>query len=550
MRLEWAPRHEHTNLKPETWNLKPQSQIRGWVAPLTWPLLFIATLSLHFLWVGLNDAPPVWDMAYHQLKGWEYLAAWREARLFEEFSRLSSYYPPLYYLQEALVLLFFPNTHYLAIVSNLTGLFLLSYCTFRIATRYVGPSLAALTGWLPLMFPLVAWTSHESLLDMPLAGWVAAGGYLLLKSDLLERKGWSFAFGLIFVAGILTKWTFVLFICSPLIYALVYSKERKKAVLNLVDALILATPLIFWWYLPNLNALLERFEMTAQAAVVERDPGLTSLLGWLYYPRSLASYYLYLPLTILFVWGVRRSLKVNQVNSVGSLALGPMRANFLWWWLLGGLLLLTLLNAKDPRYVMPLVSPLAILLVYVWRERRGWLVAIFAIAFLQFVSVSFSLPFVPEKVALFDLSDDTDYRSMRQEWVLYQSHYFDVVGPPRREQWHYQEILDAVPPGNLIGFVPDHPRFHPTGLELHALRRGRRQEVTRLGQSVDSIDALSSLDFVVGKTGFQGISYITRFNGDVYDHLEEQAWPRLWAWELPDQSQALLWQNPGPARSK
>lgn len=499
---------------------------------------------VHVVWEVENDTPPVWDMAYHELKGWEYRQAWQEGRFLREFSQIASHYPPLYYLQEAAVLSLFPQTQFLALLSNLLGLWLLSYCTFGIAAFYMGREVAVWAGLLTLLFPFVAWVSRASLLDVPLAGWAAAAGYCLLKSNLLQRKAWTLAFGLACAAGTLTKWTFPLYLFFPLVYGLIYSPDRKRSLLNAMDASILAAPIVFCWYLPNLNHLLHRYPITVQASLIpwhpdprHGEPGLASLLGWIYYPRVLCSYYLYLPLTIFALWSAIFLLR-NRGRIQG-------RLSFLWCWLLGGLLLLLFLTPKDPRFALPLVPPLAVLLIYPWKHRRNWALGIFLLASAQFVSVSFPLPFQPVKIALFE-GKEADYQSLQQEWVLYQSHYFDVAGPPRRQNWRYHDILDAIPCGSSVGFVPDLAHFHPHGLRLYALRQGCRQQVKRLGEFSDDIDTLMSLDFVVGKTGFQGISYVTRFNGEVYGKLEEEGWRRVRAWDLPDQSQANLWRNLKP----
>ena len=501
-----------------------------------WWILLGSVLGVHFCWELLDSSPPVWDMAYHQLKGWHYLHAWQDGSIFREFATLSSYYPPLYYLQEALILGLFPSTQFLALFSNIPGLLLLAFGTYGIAARLGDPVAAAVAGVLPLLFPLVAWTSRLSLLDVSLAGWVAAAGYLLLRSEYLQIKGWSLLLGLALGAGMLTKWTFAIFLTPPLLYAIVHSPSRRVSTLNLLDAVLLAIPPVFWWYLPNLNSLIERFDLTAQAASSEGDPGLGSLLAWFYYPRCLFSYYLYLPLASCFLWGLVRSLR------------NPTRCKpivrFCWWWLLGSLLLLTLLQAKDPRYVMPLVAPMAVLLVASLKEFRTGHVAILVLAFLQFLTVTFSMPFAPVKLALWDLENDTDYRSMRQEWVFYQTQYFDVAGPPRRENWKYEEVISAVENREKVGFVPDLAHFNPVTLELFAVRRGQQLRVSRLGQGPESASRLSVLDFVVGKTGFQGLSYITLYNHEVYNELERLNWPLLQTWELPDNSRVLLWRNP------
>ena len=203
---------------------------------------------------------------------------------------------------------------------------------------------------------------------------------------------------------------------------------------------------------------------------------------------------------------------------------------------------MTLLPAKDPRYIMPLACPLAILLVAPWRQRDAWVAGILILAFLQFLSVSFLT--APLKIALFDATEDTDYRSIRQEWVLYQTHYFDISGPPRREDWKIEQILDAVAPAGRIGFLPDAARFNSVNFELSAVRRNRELEVVFLGESQHSAESLSEFDFVIGKTGSQGLSYMTAWNQPTYHLLEELDWGLVNTWELPDQSRAELWRNP------
>ena len=507
---------------------------RSWA--VIWVLGFAAIVTIHAVWELLDESLPVWDMAYHQLQGWRYLAAWQDGRFFDQFAELSTYYPPFYYLQEAVVLRFFPATQFLAGFSNLVGMLLLSCCTFRLAALFMKPAAAVATGLLPLLFPLVVWTSRVSLLDLSLAGWVAASGYLLVKSNFLQNRSWSLAFGLACAAGSLTKWTFVLFLLLPLAHVLIYSPQRRTSLIHLVLANCLAIPFVLFWYLPNLGSLVERFQITAQAAVGEGDPGWGQLLGWIYYPRSLASYYLYFPLTVLGVWGV---VVAGRQKEEG---IDQRFLQFLWWWLLGGLLFMTLLPAKDPRYIMPVACPLAILLVAPWRQRDSWIIGIFVLAFLQFLSVSFLTS--PLKIALFDETKDTDYRSIRQEWVLYQNHYFDISGPPRQEDWKTEQILDALGPAGRIGFIPDAARFNPATFELSAVRRQMELEVVFLGELQHSAESFAELDFVIGKTGSQGFSYMTAWNEPVYHLLEELDWRLVKTWLLPDQSEAQLWRNP------
>ncbi|MGH9338621.1 MAG: ArnT family glycosyltransferase [Acidobacteriota bacterium] len=504
-------------------------------------ILFAGIMAVHFIWEILDDRPPVWDMAYHQLKGWEYLQAWEQGRLVEEFSSISSHYPPLYYVQEAAVLNVFSDTQFLAILANLLGLFLLAGSTYGIASFFMSREVAIWAGLLTLLFPFMAWISRTSLLDVPLAGWAAGCGYCLLKSDLFQNKGWTVGFGLSLVAGMLTKWTFPVYMFFPLVFALLYSQDRKRSLLNLADASLIAMPIAFLWYLPNLSRLFDRYPTTLQTSIIpwqadprHGEPGLSSILGWIYYARAISSYFLFLPLTVLFAW--------SAVFSIRRRRTAQPRLGLLWWWLLGGLALLIIVTPKDPRFATPLLPPLAVLIMYPWRERPKWALVIFLLALLQFLSVSFKLPFYPVKVALFE-RQDSDYQTIQQEWVFYASQYFDVVGPPRRQDWRYDDILGAIPAERRVGFIPDLAHFHPGGLELRALKKGRSLEVTRIGENPESLDALDSLDYIVGKSGFQGISFITRFNEQAYERLKESGWQQIHSWPVPDQSQALLWRR-------
>ncbi len=505
---------------------------------LLWLASLGSVLAAHIIWTLLDDRPPVWDMAHHQIKAWEYLKLFQEGGALEEFSGLSSYYPPLYYLQEALVLSLWTEPAFLPLLANLPGLLLLAFCTRALAVQCLLPDRTAVwAGLLPLLLPLVAWTSRVSLLDVSLCGWVAAALYLLVRSDLLLKRGPSLLLGLVAAAGMLTKWTFVLVLLFPVGYCLLKSEDRKRSVLNLLDAGILSAPPVLWWYLPNLKALLLRFQTTSEAAVWEQDPGIDSLLGWIYYPRVLASYYLFLPLTLLFVWALARLwTRRDQLPPAMRLILVGFA---------GGLLLLTLLPPKDPRYAMPLACLAALLLIYAWGSSRA-APAIVALAFIQFLTLSFSFPLIPRKVAFFEVVDDSDYRSLRQEWVLYASNYYDVAGPPEQEDWGYTELLASIAPGSTVGFVPDLAHFHPSALKLIALRQGRDLEIVRLGQTPDSADGINAVDVVVGKTGSQGISYITLFNQDVYDRLDAQGWPVVDSWQLPDGEEARIWNRPAP----
>ena len=86
-------------------------------------------------------------------------------------------------------------------------------------------------------------------------------------------------------------------------------------------------------------------------------------------------------------------------------------------------------------------------------------------------------------------------------------------------------------------------RFNPGTLELTGQLEGKKLKFLRLGDSAQSLAKLGEFDYVVGKTGRQGISYITRYNGAIYEKLKEQNWTIVGQWRAPDGGQIAVWRR-------
>ncbi len=514
----------------------------NFIGPLTpakvWAFGFLLLMLFNVVWESANSLPPSWDMAHHQLMGLQFFDAFSRGDLLEGYTGLTSYYPPLYYLNESLVLLIFGDTHFLPLLSNLFGLFLLGYFTFRTAEKIMPASAAVSAGLIVLMLPMVAWTSRVSLLDTGLAGWVMLAFYLVIRSDFFEQRGYTLLFGLACAAGTLHKWTFPFFLIFAILHSLLVTKYRKKVLINLCLAGVIALALAATWYWPNAESLLERIRMTAEAGTqFEKDPGLTSFWGWIYYVRCLSGYYLFLPLTLLFVsalFQLRRDLFSNRTLQLISVTLA------------GSLLVLTLLEMKDPRYIMPAAPFLVVLLLAGWKNRPAWsLIIIPALCFLQMIPLSFNVPGIPQKIALFKVQNDHSYKGMNHEWVLFETDYFDILGRARHENWRTNEIMSHFRGGETVAVVPEHPYFNATTFSLFAYKNGDDTlRLPRAGLVEFSPEQLEKTDWVIGKSGSQGVDFLTVFNQYVYAYLAESNWPIRAILSLPDGSRARIWENP------
>ncbi len=274
---------------------------------------------------------------------------------------------------------------------------------------------------------------------------------------------------------------------------------------------------------------------------------MDNIWGWIYYPRVLASYFLYLPLTVLFGVGlVGNAFHVPRftfhVSGGGTDSAAGRVHLFLWSWLLGGLVLLIFLTPKDPRFALPVVPPVAMLLLHFWESRPRLIHLMLAIALIQFLT--FSLPlFGPVKIALFEMKGDRDFQSLQREWVLYANHYFRLGGPPLTESWKLAEIVAAVPESAHVAVLPTLPRFHAGALQLEAAVMGRTISFFDFNEGPYR-NPLETSDFILAKTGYQGISFITEHNPQVMLRLSEEGWQLLSDWELPDGEKAQLWKSP------
>ena len=504
----------------------------------TWGFGFLLVFVFNAFWEVANSLPPSWDMAHHQLLGLQFFDAFSSGLFLEGYTRLTTYYPPLYYLVEALALFLSGDTQFLALFANLPGLFLLSFFTFRTGEKMMPSPAAVAAGLTVLLFPMVTWTSRVSLLDTGLAGLVICAFYLAVKSDFFENRNYTLLFGVVCAAGTLYKWTFPFFIIVAVLHALAISRSRKRVLFNLCLAGAVALPIAATWYWPNAASLLERIRMTAEAgSQFEKDPGLSSIWGWIYYLRCLSGYYLFLPLTLLFGIALFR-LRVRFLKDriVQATAVN----------LLGGVLIMTLLEMKDPRYIMPAAPFLALLLVAGWKENPIWSRGLIpAICSIQMLLVSLPLPGIPEKIALFQVENDNSYRGMNYEWVLFETDYFGILGTARHENWRIEEIIDNFSDRDIVAVVPEHPYFNISTMALYAYRRGLFDlRLSRLGLEEFLPEMMGRADWIIGKSGGQGVDFLTLHNEEVYAGLSERDWPVRVILSLPDGSRARIWQNP------
>lgn len=224
---------------------------------LTLVICFFA-LNL-WMWLGLKDfSIAIWESDKHM--GYACETAERIAlkcSIDEIFCQWI--YPPLHYIPATALILWTNHAS-----ESLILLSLAAFLPVLIPASYkLGRILDSPTGGLTLAFIAGAFfimsvQQTGFMLDNMLCCWIMAGLYLLAASDGFINRRSSCLFGLSIGMGLMTKWSYPVFIIAPFALSLTsfFGKSRLKKLFNLLLAALSAFIIAGPWYLYNLETIL------------------------------------------------------------------------------------------------------------------------------------------------------------------------------------------------------------------------------------------------------------------------------------------------------
>jgi 4-amino-4-deoxy-L-arabinose transferase-like glycosyltransferase len=407
-------------------------------------LLYLCVANI--VWIAIDTRPPFWDMANHATWSLEVLRDFQQngVSALLTLPHDSGTYPPLYYAVVALFYGLLGPTIDSAQLANLPAVILLGLATYGIARSLMEPGAAALAALIVNFIPFLLWLSRETMLEYWLTALVAIALWALIKTKEFSSGKWSIVFGLVCGLGMLTKWTFVIFVVLPALWA------ARKNPGNAVKSFAVAAVVASYWYVPQFYTMPLFWRQNAAAAVFERDPA-TMTERLLFYARSIEGSVLFLPLFVLCVIGVlfviahRRSLFPKWTPIVLCL--------------LGSGLGLILLPSADPRYAVGILPAMALFAAAPFEKRMAAQFVLAAFLVFQHVLVSFGIPQLPERVVLMQGPEGP----LPYDWNLYIQNYLTVWGRPERQDWHIDRVLKQVSEGVTspvrIGLIPDLPRL-------------------------------------------------------------------------------------------
>src|SRR5205085_2094648 len=145
-------------------------------------------------------------------------------------------------------------------------------------------------------------------------------------------------------------------------------------------------------------------------------------------------YQLFLPLFVAFLVGAFSLRKQYNAKWLPILL-----------WLIGGWFGLLFFQNKDPRYSAPLLAAVAIVTTSTFRDSRMRTAVLLAFLVFQHYLVSFGIKSLPESVVVMKGAEGP----LSWHWNFYTQSYFQLWGPPAREDWHIEHVLNTVGHGRL-----------------------------------------------------------------------------------------------------
>lgn len=513
----------------------------------------------NFWWLKVDTRPPFSDMAGHavttlRVASW----AWRQiavdGRVLQTFAEIRPYPPVLYITSLPFVWLVSPAVDAMLIV-NILYFGLLIFSTYGIGRLAAGGRCGLLAAFLVSMYPIVYGLSRFYLADVALTAVTTFAVFCIFWSDCFRHRLPSLVLGVAIAVGVLTKWTFIVFLLGPLAIAVYVAlcHPTRARLTNLLVAGVLALVLGLPWYVINLEPLREFLQFNRfQAAPKEGEVAVWTVASWLYYLRELLNQQVLLPFALLAGVGTLLALRRFKTNAHLLMLLA---------WIVIGYVASTLYINKDTRYVIPYLPALALLtaigLVQIRQVmvKRVGLALIVLYALLQYagltVGLSDKLAGIPQFIRW----------SQEPLPVTLYAESVHLAGPPRSENWQVDAILDALvadagtlpaqAPHKQLLVVPNTNWFDAQAFAYSKWRDRLFLDVTFVTGivEIDSASVLQQSDYVVTKSGDVGWDFALQDAAEVTARLLDPnsalraEFELLAEFPLPDNSTAQLFRH-------
>ncbi|MBN2208076.1 MAG: glycosyltransferase family 39 protein [Candidatus Coatesbacteria bacterium] len=473
----------------------------------------------NIVWLALDNIPPVWDPAFHisdAIDASEAISRLDICRLLM-LQGQNTFYPPLWHVLAGIFMLLFGKSVAVAIAANLLFIPAMVFGIFLVAKQLFDRRVGLLAACVGTLLPGLWGASRTAYIDFALSAMVTLFIALVLSPNRLEKRANCVALGLVFGLGMLTKWTFIVYVAGPSLAVLVRylipvikppdgfgsrMTNRKRLLYCLALFGLTAGAVCLPWYIANLaNTTRYIADFDVELQKLDTSQLTPSLIG--YYAQRLLSDQLFLPCLLLAIAGA--ALSVNKAN----------RLLLLSSWIVVPLLFLRMIHWRDLRYTLPILPAFAILagvaLSRLFERRWSRVAAAFLMMLLfgQWLVVSYRLGYAANGLAI-------ELGGVRVPiWGCIAQDARPAISIKLPYDEMAAHISRLTPRGCSAFVVPVTDFVNPWTLRLEARLANKTSLKFTYGsfrESLDGyLDSLLSSDFVVCKDGRQGeVPYDTK----------------------------------------
>jgi 4-amino-4-deoxy-L-arabinose transferase-like glycosyltransferase/CRISPR/Cas system-associated endoribonuclease Cas2 len=382
-------------------------------------LLLVVFYMINNLIILKNDNTPfLWDGGDYFYKSLKYYDVFAnlDSNFISRFNEISPYRPPLFLLTSLPFYLVFGKSTDVAVMTNFVYLIILVFSVYAIGKRLHSKETGLLASFIVSSFPILFGLSRSYWLDFPLTAMVSLSFYLLLRTDYFRNRKFSLLFGISTGLGMLTKWTYFVFLAGPFLYFFIASfkeiSERDKRVnkpfLNATIAILIGMAVASFWYIPNgLSVATKLFGLSV--GITSEEATRFQQLG-----ESIGPSGIFNIKSLTFYAG---QLVNHQISFFYSILFGIFTLFLLWkgkketnWilllWIVVSVIAFTLIKNKTMRNTVPMIPAIGLVIAMgvlgikkVW-VRNVLIAFIIAIGLFQYTISSYGTSYLPEKLSI------------------------------------------------------------------------------------------------------------------------------------------------------
>lgn len=245
------------------------SKGQRWAKSFWYTLLGLMGLYtfVNIFWWRANMQPVGPDESTHLVIGLRLLDAFcsQPDMIMPVLREGTGHWPPLYYLTAVIFRLMLFSNNFPLVAVNIVYMFALLVSTYGIGRVCIGHRGGIHAMLIVGLYPMIFRYSRFFCPDFALTAMVCVSIWLLLLSEGFKRPYITLLFLVSFIVGMLTKWTYVLFLTGPCVYVL---GQRLKQIdvrhclrWRFMPALVIigiCSLLVVFWYMSSLPVLQAR----------------------------------------------------------------------------------------------------------------------------------------------------------------------------------------------------------------------------------------------------------------------------------------------------